>query len=101
MDVSINLYLALGALLFGIGMLGFLYRRNAVVMFMCVELMLNASNLTLVAFARRYSLNDGSIYALFVITVAAAEVAVGLAIIIALFRMKDTVDVDEFDELRG
>ena len=101
MEIPINLYLALGALLFGIGMVGFLYRRNAVVMFMCVELMLNAANLTLVAFARQYGLNHGTVYALFVITVAAAEVAVGLAIIIALFKLKDTVDVDEFDELRG
>jgi NADH-quinone oxidoreductase subunit K len=101
MDVPLHLYLALGALLFGIGMVGFLCRRNAIVMFMCVELMLNACNLTFVAFARQHGLNQGSIYALFVITVAAAEVAVGLAIIIALFRMKETVDVDEFDELKG
>ncbi|MHC4941465.1 MAG: NADH-quinone oxidoreductase subunit NuoK [Planctomycetota bacterium] len=101
MDVSINLYLGLGALLFGIGVIGFLYRRNAIVMFMCIELMLNAANLTLVAFARQHGLNQGTIYALFVITVAAAEVAVGLAIIVALFKIKDTVNVDEFDELKG
>ena len=101
MDVPMHFYLALGAVLFSIGMVGFLCRRNAIVMFMCVELMLNAANLTLVAFARQHGLNQGSIYALFVITVAAAEVAVGLAIIIALFKMKETVDVDEFDELKG
>lgn len=101
MDVPLNYYLALGALLFGIGIVGFLYRRNAIVMFMSIELMLNASNLTFVAFARQHGLNHGTIYALFVITVAAAEVAVGLAIIVALFKMKETVDVDEFDELKG
>ena len=70
-------------------------------MFMCVELMLNAANLSFVAFARQHGLNQGTIYALFVITVAAAEVAVGLAIIVALYKMKETVDVDEFDELKG
>ena len=101
MDVSINLYLGLGALLFSIGMTGFLYRRNAIVMFMSIELMLNAANLTLVAFAHNNNLNEGTVYSLFVITVAAAEVAVGLAIIMALFKMKDTVNVDEFDELKG
>jgi NADH-quinone oxidoreductase subunit K len=101
MDVTINLFTGLGALIFGIGVIGFLYRRNAIVMFMCIELMLNAANLTLVAFARQHGLNQGTIYALFVITVAAAEVAVGLAIIVALFKIKDTVNVDEFDELKG
>ncbi|MBU0755466.1 MAG: NADH-quinone oxidoreductase subunit NuoK [Planctomycetes bacterium] len=101
MDVSINLYLALGALLFGIGVTGFLYRRNAIVMFMSVELMLNAANLTLVAFSRMHGLNQGTIYALFIITVAAAEAAVGLAIVVALFKLKDTVNVDEFDQLKG
>lgn len=101
MSVPLNLYLALGALLFGIGVFGFLYRRNALVMFMSIELMLNACNLSFVTFAKRYGLDQGTVYALFIITVAAAEVAVGLAIIIALYRMKDTVDVDEFDELKG
>ncbi|MFH1998465.1 MAG: NADH-quinone oxidoreductase subunit NuoK [Planctomycetota bacterium] len=101
MDIPMNLYLGLGALLFGIGVTGFLYRRNAIVMFMCIELMLNSANLTMVSFAREHGLNQGTIYALFVITVAAAEVAVGLAIIIALFKMKETVNVDEFDELKG
>ena len=101
MEIHSNFYLGLGALLFSIGMVGFLYRRNAIVMFMCIELMLNAANLTMVTFSRTHGLNHGTIYALFVIVVAAAEVAVGLAIIIALFRMKDTVNVDEFDELKG
>jgi NADH-quinone oxidoreductase subunit K len=101
MDVPTNYYLALGASLFAVGVVGFLYRRNAVVMFMSIELMLNAANLTFVSFSRHHGLNHGSVYALFVITVAAAEVAVGLAIIIALFKMKETLDVDEFDELKG
>lgn len=101
MDIPQNVFLALGALIFSIGMVGFLYRRNAVVMFMCVELMLNAANLSFVSFARQHGLNQGTVYALFVITVAAAEVAVGLAIIVALFKLKETVDVDEFDELKG
>jgi len=101
MVVSTNLYLALSALLFGIGLVGFLYRRNAIAMFMSIELMLNATNLTFVSFARHHGLNHGTVYALFVITVAAAEVAVGLSIIVALFKMKQTVDVDEFDELKG
>jgi len=101
MDIPINYYLVLGALLFGIGVIGFLYRRNAIIMFMSIELMLNSCNLTFVSFAREYNLNQGTVYALFVITVAAAEVAVGLAIILALFKMKETVDVDEYDELKG
>ena len=101
MEVSLNLYLALGAVLFGIGVVGFLYRRNVLVMFMCVELMLNACNLSIAAFARLHGVNRGTVYALFVITVAAAEVAVGLALIIALFRRRDTVDADEFDDLKG
>ncbi len=101
MNVPMNFYLVLGAVLFGIGVVGFLYRRNAIVMFMCVELMLNACNLTFVSFAQNHGINRGSVYALFVIAVAAAEVAVGLALIVALFKMKETVDVDEFDELKG
>ena len=101
MTVPLTWYLVLSALLFGVGVAGFLYRRNALIMFMCVELMLNACNLSFVTYARHYDLNEGTVYALFVITVAAAEVAVGLAIIIALFRLRQTVDVDECDDLKG
>ncbi len=100
MEVSTSLYLALGALLFGMGMVGFLYRRNAIVMFMCIELMLNACNLTLVSFARQHGLNHGSIYALFVITVAAAEVAVGLGIVLSMFRNRDSVDLEDVSLLK-
>jgi NADH-quinone oxidoreductase subunit K len=92
---------ALATVLFVLGAIGFALRRNALVMFMSIELMLNAVNVSFVAFAREHGLAQGVIYALFVIAVAGAEVAVGLAIIIALFRLKETVDVDEVRELRG
>ena len=101
MDVPMQNYLILSALLFGTGVAGFLYRRNVIVMFMCVELMLNAVNLTIVAFARHHGLTDGTVYALLIITVAAAEAAVGLAIIISIFRLKGTLDADEFDHMKG
>lgn len=94
-------YLILSALLFGLGMAGFLYRRNVIVMFMCIELMLNSANLTIVAFAAHHGLNVGTVYALLVITVAAAEAAVGLAIIISIFRLKGTLDADEYDQMKG
>jgi len=101
MAVPLQNYLALSALLFGIGAAGFLYRKNVIVMFMSVELMLNAVNLTIVAFARLHGLGNGTVYALLVITVAAAEAAVGLALVIAIFRLKDTLDADEYDEMKG
>ena len=101
MDVPLQSYLVLSALLFGIGVAGFLFRRNAIVMFMCIELMLNSVNLTIVAFARHHGLNEGTVYALILITVAAAEAAVGLAIIISIFRLKGTLDADEFDHMKG
>jgi NADH-quinone oxidoreductase subunit K len=94
-------YLILSALLFGLGLLGFASRRNGLVMFMSVELMLNAGNLAFVACAREHEPVRGTVYALFVIAVAAAEVAVGLALVLALFRLKRTVHVDEVRELRA
>ncbi|MEW6743173.1 MAG: NADH-quinone oxidoreductase subunit NuoK [Planctomycetota bacterium] len=95
-------YLALGAILFALGVLGFAVRRNSLIMFMSVELMLNAVNLTIVALAHQNgALAQGVVLALFVIAVAAAEVAVGLAIIIALYRLRETVDADEVRTLRG
>jgi NADH-quinone oxidoreductase subunit K len=93
--------LALSALLFVIGLVGVLVRRNALVIFMSVELMLNAGNLAFVAFARQMQSLDGQIFVFFVMTVAAAEVAVGLAIIVNLFRLRETVFVDEIDLLKG
>lgn len=94
-------YIILSAALFTIGVLGVLIRRNAIVVFMSVELMLNAANLALVAFARERLNVDGQVLVFFVITVAAAEVAVGLALLVAIFRTKKTADVDEVSTLKG
>ena len=93
--------LALSALVFTIGVVGVLIRRNAIVIFMSVELMLNAANLAFVAFARQMGSLDGQIFVFFVMTVAAAEVAVGLAIIVQLFRLRESVFVDEINLLKG
>jgi NADH-quinone oxidoreductase subunit K len=88
-------YLILGAILFTLGTLGVLLRRNALIIFMSIELMLNAVNLTFVTFARMRGTLDGQVLAFFVIAVAAAEVVVGLAIIVAIFRRKQTASVDD------
>jgi NADH-quinone oxidoreductase subunit K len=93
--------LTLSALLFLIGVAGVLIRRNAIIIFMSIELMLNAANLAFVAFARSMNSLDGQIFVFFVMTVAAAEVAVGLAIIVNLFRLRETVFVDEVNLLKG
>lgn len=99
--MPLGAYIALSAVLFGIGAAGVLLRRNPLVILMAVELMLNAANLAFVAFARARNALDGQLFALFVITVAAAEVVVGLAIIVAIFRRRASVDVDEVSLLRG
>ncbi len=99
--VPTSYYILLSAALFILGVLGVLLRRNAIVVFMSVELMLNAANLALVAFARERLSVDGQVLVFFVITVAAAEVAVGLALLVAIFRTKQTADVDEVSTLRG
>jgi len=88
------------AVLFAIGVAGVLTRRNAIIVFMCVELMLNAVNLTFIAFAQAYGV-AGQVFVFFVMTVAAAEAAVGLSIIIALFRHRQTVNLQQIDLLRG
>jgi NADH-quinone oxidoreductase subunit K len=93
--------LALSAVVFVIGVVGVLVRRNALIIFMSIELMLNAANLAFVAFARELGSLDGQIFVFFVMTVAAAEVAVGLAIIVNVFRLKETVYVDEINLLKG
>jgi len=93
-------YLYLSALLFTIGAAGVLIRRNAIVVFMCVELMLNAVNLAFLAFSRSLGTLDAQVLVFFVLTVAAAEAAVGLAIIIAIHRGKDTLDVDAFNLMK-
>jgi NADH-quinone oxidoreductase subunit K len=95
-----NHYLVLSALLFGIGAVGFLVRRNAIVVFMCVELMLNAVNLSLVTFANVWGNLDGIIFAFFVMVVAAAEVVVGLAIIMSFFRSRRSASVDDANLLK-
>lgn len=94
-------YIALSAILFTIGALGVLIRRNAIVIFMCIELMLNAGNLAFVAFARAYGEISGQIFVFFVMTVAAAEVAVGLALIVSIFRTKQSIDVDQMNTMKG
>jgi len=99
--VPINYYFALSAILFIIGALGVLTRRNAIIIFMSIELMLNAANLLFVAFARSFEQLDGQIFVFFVIAVAAAEVAVGLALIVAIFRTKKSIDIDELSSLKG
>jgi len=99
--VPVSYYFALSAILFALGAMGVLIRRNAIIIFMSVELMLNAANLLFVAFARMYAALQGQIYVFFVIAVAAAEVAVGLAIIVAIFRTKKSIDIDEMSSLKG
>lgn len=99
--VPVSYYFALSAILFALGALGVLIRRNAIIIFMSVELMLNAANLLFVAFARMHNALNGQIYVFFVIAVAAAEVAVGLAIIVAIFRSKQSIDIDEMSSLKG
>jgi len=94
-------YVALSAILFTIGALGVLIRRNAILIFMSVELMLNAANLAFVAYARAYQTMSGQIFVFFVMTVAAAEVAIGLALIVAIFRTKHSIDVDQLSSLKG
>jgi NADH-quinone oxidoreductase subunit K len=99
--VTINWYIALCGILFAIGALGVLLRRNAIILFMSVELMLNSANLLFVAFARHLGQLDGQVLVFFVITVAAAEVAVGLALIVAIFRTKKSINIDEINLLKG
>jgi len=96
----ISYYMALSAILFAIGVIGVLIRRNVIVMFLSIELMLNAVNLVLVALGRRMGSMDGQVIVFFVMTVAAAEAAVGLAIIISMFRNRETVNADELNLLR-
>jgi NADH-quinone oxidoreductase subunit K len=96
----ISWYVMLGAVLFTIGAIGVLVRRNVIVIFMSIELMLNAVNLVFVAFARQLHSMDGQVVVFFIMTVAAAEAAVGLAIIVAAFRNRETVNADELNLLR-
>jgi NADH-quinone oxidoreductase subunit K len=99
--VPITYYVGLSAILFTLGAVGVLIRRNAIVIFMSVELMLNSANLVFVAFARYYAALNGQIFVFFVMAVAAAEVAVGLALIVAIFHSKQSINVDELHSLKG
>jgi NADH-quinone oxidoreductase subunit K len=99
--ITVTHFVALSGVLFTIGVAGFLIRRNAILIFMSVELMLNAANLAFVAFARGYDRLDGQIISFFVMTVAAAEVAVGLALIVTIFRTRHSIDVDEISSMKG
>ena len=99
--VPLHWYLMLSAAVFTIGVFGFLTRRNIIIMFLSIELMLNAVNISLVSFSHYLQDMRGLILVFFIVTVAAAEAAIGLAIIIALFRNKTTANVDEMNEMRG
>ncbi len=101
MNVPTEYVVGLSAVLFALGVLGVLVRRNAIVMFMSVELMLNAANLAFIAFARQRAELSGQVFVFFIIGVAAAEVAVGLALIVAIFKTKHSIDVDQVSGLRG
>ena len=101
MSIPLHYYLTLSGVLFTIGVIGVLIRKNPIVIFMCVELMLNAVNLSFIAFSQHWLSFDGQIFAFFVMTVAAAEVAVGLGIIVAIFRQRHSIDVDEVHLLKG
>jgi NADH-quinone oxidoreductase subunit K len=98
--LSLHHYLILSGILFSIGILGVLVRRNAIVIFMCVELMLNAVNLSFVAFSRYLGNIDGQIFVFFVMTVAAAEAAVGLALMIAFYKNRESIDVEDMNIMK-
>ncbi|MDO9263980.1 MAG: NADH-quinone oxidoreductase subunit NuoK [Desulfosalsimonadaceae bacterium] len=99
--VSLNAYLTLGAILFSIGAVGVFTQRNVLIIYMCIELMLNSVNLTFIAFSKFLNNMDGHVFVFMIMTVAAAEAAVGLAIIISVFRNKETVNVDEINLMKG
>ncbi len=101
MNIPTNYVVALSAVLFTVGVVGVLIRRNAIIAFMSVELMLNAANLAFIAFAREQQQISGHIFVFFVIAVAAAEVAVGLALIVTIFKAKHSIDVDQVSSLKG
>jgi NADH:ubiquinone oxidoreductase subunit K len=99
--VSIEWYLVVSALIFSIGAAGVLTRRNPLVILLCLELMLNAANIALIAFARMWGNGDGQIFAIIVMVVAACEVCIGLGLVVALYRRRLPIDVDEIRELHG
>lgn len=100
MSIPISAYLTLAAVLFGIGTVGVLITRNMIVLFMCIELMLNSANMALIAFSRSLNQMDGHVMVFLVLTVAAAEAAVGLSLIITIFRNRETINIDRFSMLK-
>jgi NADH-quinone oxidoreductase subunit K len=101
MEIHIAHYLIVAGILFSIGLVGVVIRRNAIIVLMCLELMLNAANLAFVAFARMHGNMQGQVFVFFAITVAAAEAAVMLAIIIAVYRQRESVNTDDMDTMQG
>ena len=101
MIVPLEHVIILSIIIFSIGIMGVLFRKNAIIIFMSIELMLNAVNLSLIGFSRYYNSVDGQVFVFLVMTLAAAEVAVGLAIIVSLFRNKQTINIDEINILHG
>jgi NADH-quinone oxidoreductase subunit K len=99
-NITIDHYLYFSTILFCLGIAGILYRRNAIIMFMCIELMLNAVNVALVAFSKMYGQTDAQVFVFFIMVVAAAEVAVGLAILMMLYRNMHTTETDVLDKLK-
>jgi NADH-quinone oxidoreductase subunit K len=99
--LPVSYYIGLSAILFIIGALGVLIKRNAIIIFMSIELMLNAGNLAFVSFARVYGSLSGQIFVFFIMAVAAAEVAVGLALIVTIFETKQSIDIDQMNSLKG
>ena len=99
--VPVTWYVILSAVLFSLGVAGFLFRKSIITVFMCIELMLNAVNLSFVAFANQHKQVSGHLFAFFVMVVAAAEAAVGLAIILTVFKNRETLNIDEIDSLKN
>jgi NADH-quinone oxidoreductase subunit K len=99
--IPLSYYISLSVILFSLGVIGVLVRRNAIVIFMSLELMFNAANLAFIAFALYYQVLSGQIFVFFVMAVTAAEVAVGLALMVAIFRTKHSIDVDQENSLQG
>ena len=99
--IPLNYYVALAAILFAIGVMGVLFRRNAIIVFMCIELMLNAVNMLLTAFSSFHGDESGQVMVFFIMAVAAAEVAVGLAILVMIYNNIRTVDINELNKLKG
>jgi NADH:ubiquinone oxidoreductase subunit K len=99
--VSVDWYLVVSALVFSVGAIGVLTRRNPLVVLLCLELMLNAANIALIAFARMWGNSEGQIFAVIVMVVAACEVCIGLGLVVAIFRRRLPIDVDEIRELHG